>query len=114
MIQRAFHIAAKVSAATAEDVAELYQEQQHRGHVLETGHHRMRRELDQRAPSHQSEQRLEQAAEQDDGEEYQQRGGDVGFSVHRGGAMQQGLEQQPKKECRGDPRRVDARRAVAE
>src|SRR5258705_1214927 len=31
----------------AQDVAKLYQEQQHGGHVLETSHHRMRRELDQ-------------------------------------------------------------------
>ena len=67
-IRRAFHIAAKVTAATtrlsgcaspiaantrvkrnvvieAQHVAELHQKQQHRGHVLETRHHGMRREF---------------------------------------------------------------------
>ena len=69
----------------AQHVAELHQEQQHRGHVLETRHHRMRREFYQRAQPQYSEQRLQQAAEQDDGEEHQQRGGDAGCCArHRG------------------------------
>ena len=46
----------------AKDVAELHQEQQHRGHVLKAGHHRLRREFDQRAQPQQAEQRLQQAA----------------------------------------------------
>ena len=107
-IRRAFHIAAKVSAATtrlsgcaspiarehagegnvviiAQHVAELHQKQQHRGHVLEARHHGMRREFYQRAQPQQAEQRLKQPAEQDDGEKHQQRGGDAGCGARRGG-----------------------------
>jgi hypothetical protein len=55
----------------AQHVAELHQKQQHRGHVLEAGHHRMRREFDQGAQPQHAEQRLQQPAEQNDGEEHQ-------------------------------------------
>ena len=117
---RAFHIATKVNAATstlsgraspiaantrvkpivvvkAQHVAELHQEQQHRRHVLEAGHHRMRREFDQRAEPQQPEQRLEQAAEQDDGEEHQQRRGHVRRRDRHGSRCTSEYSRRPRK-----------------
>jgi hypothetical protein len=96
----------------SQHVAELHQEQQHRGHVLEAGHHGMRRELDQRAEPHQPEQRLKRPAEQDDGEEHQQRGRHAGLATAEI-AMQQGKKQQAEEERRGDPWRINTRGAVA-
>ncbi len=56
----------------AQDVAKLHQEQQHCRHILESSHHGMRRELDQRAELEQSEQRLQQAGKQDDDKQHEE------------------------------------------
>ena len=111
---RAQHAREADIAIEAEDVAKLDQEQQHRGHVLKAGHHRLRREFDQRAEPQQAEQRLQQAAEQDDGEEHQQRRGNVWRAELCRIAVQQRVEQQTEEERRRDARGIDPRRTVAE
>ncbi|HEY2211612.1 MAG TPA: hypothetical protein VGH62_08350, partial [Bradyrhizobium sp.] len=82
------------AAVEAEDVADLHEEEEDRRGVLEAGHHRERGELDQRAEADGAEQRLEQAGEDDDGEEDRQEvlrlGGGVG--------MDEAGEQQAEKE----------------
>ena len=96
----------------AEHVANLHEEEQRRRHVLEARHHRMRRELDERAEPHQPEKSLKNAAHQNDREEHRERGRGARRSNSVG--MQQRIEQQPQKEGRGDARRINHRGALSE
>ena len=98
----------------AEHVGELNQEQEQCRHVLEACHDRMRREFDQCAELHQAEQRLENATEQDDGEENQQRERQARRLHDRRVGMQERVQQQPDEEGGRDARGVDRRRLVAE
>jgi hypothetical protein len=97
-----------------EDVAQLHQEQQYRRGVLETGHHRMRRELDQRTEPDQPKQQLEQATEQDDGKNDGEGQRQPAGLHDRCVGMNEPIEQDSEKEGRRDARRVQGRRLLAE
>jgi len=92
----------------AQHVAELHQEQQHRSHVLETGHHRMRREFI-REPSRSSRTALQQPPSRIMAKNTSSVAATSG-SPSTVVARCSRIEQQTKKEGRGDTRRVDAGR----
>ena len=101
-------------AVEAKHIAELHQEQQYRGGILETRHHRMRRELDQRAQPHQAEQQLKYAPQQDDREDHREGQRQPAGAHHRRLGMHEAVQQDAKEERGGDPRRVEGRGLVAQ
>jgi hypothetical protein len=99
--------------AVSEHVAELYQEEQQRGSVLESRHDRLRRVPDERTQPHEAEQRLKGAADEDDREDDGERVIDVSRPDDGRIGVRERKDEGAEEERGDDAWRVDGRRPVA-
>jgi hypothetical protein len=108
------HLGERYVVIETANVAELHEKQQQRGCILKSGHHRLRRELDQRTEPDKAEQRFQNTAEQDDGKRNRQDQRCAAGGNLRCFGMDQSVDQEAEKERAVDARRIDRGGFVAE